>query len=187
MARTRWAVIAALGMLSALATPGLAGATVSVALSLDEMVDHADHVALVTCESAQASRDDRGRIVTDYTLRVEESMKGDGGATLTMRSLGGVIGDLGMRVEGEPHPELGRRYVVFLERRGGQLRAVGMSQGVMPVTEQGGTLTVAPGGAGMSLVQRVRGGQLSPAPAALLHPEPYLELRTRIGARVSGE
>jgi len=184
MRRAGWALCAALAVVLPIASP--AGATVSVALSLDELVDEAEHVALVRCTGAQASRDDRGRIVTDYALRVEESMKGDGG-TLTMRSLGGVIGDLGMRVEGEPHPTVGARYLVFLERRGGALRAVGMSQGVMPVSDQGGTLTVAPGGGGMSLVERLRGGRLGPAPPALLRPEPYLELRERIGARVSGE
>ena len=177
-----WVGAAVVAVMAALASPALA--TVSQALSLGELVDRADHVVLASCVDAQASRDARRRIVTDFSLRVEESMKGGAAAgdTLTMRALGGAIGDLGMRVEGEPHLEVGRRYLVFVRatRDGRILRPVGMSQGVMPVEEQGGELTVQPGGEGMALVQRARGGRLVPAPAAILHPEPYALLRDRV-------
>ena len=182
-----WVGVAVLGWLAALASP--AHATISEALSLDALVREADHVALVTCVDARASRDGRRRIVTDFTLRVEEAMKGGtpAGATLTMRSLGGAIGDLGMRVEGEPHPEVGGRYLVFLRRLrdGRTLRPVGMSQGVMPVQERNGELIVQPGGGGMALMQRGGGGQLVPAPPALIHPEPFPTVRDRVEESVA--
>ncbi len=167
-----------------------ASATISEALSLDELVGRADHVVLATATDARALRDSRDRIVTDYTLRVDEAMKGDAaiGSALILRSLGGAIGDLGMRIEGEPRLEVGRQYVVFMARTSsGSLRPVGMSQGVLPVREVAGQATVMPGGEGLSLVQRVRGGQLAPAPAALLHPQPYLELRARVDRVIEGE
>lgn len=182
MGTRAWVGVAVVGAVVGLASP--ASATISQALSLGELVDQADHVVLATCVDARASRDGRRRIVTDFTLRVQESMKGgaSAGETLTMRRLGGAIGDLGMRIEGEPHLEVGERYLVFLRTLsdGRTLRPVGMSQGVMRVQDEGGELTVQPGGDGMALVQRARGGQLVPAPAALLHPEPYVLVRDRV-------
>lgn len=171
--------------LAVLSLGGHASATVSEALSLRELVQQADYVVLATAREGRARRDAHGRIVTEYALRVDDVMKGElhAGSRLVMISLGGVLGDLGMRVEGEPHLEAGARYVLFLRRSGDALRPVGMSQGVLPlrgVAEQ----VVLPGAAGLSLVQRVQGGALLPAPAALLHPEPYAHFRARVDAVV---
>jgi hypothetical protein len=104
------------------------------------------------------------------------------GSQLVMTQLGGVLGDLGMHIEGEPHLDPGQRYVLFLYPASDHrtLRPVGMSQGVMPLREQNGDTIVYPGGAGLSLVQRVAGGQLMPAPPALVHPEPWDQVRARI-------
>jgi len=167
-------------LLSLSAAP--AEATLSEALSLRELVAQSDVIVLATCVDQRALRDSRERIVTDYSLRVEETMSGSApaGGTLTMRRLGGELGDLGMRIEGEPRLMPGERYVIFLRRVGAILRPVGMSQGVLPVEDRGGALTVHPGGAGLGLVQRARGGQLVPAPAALLHPEPWERIRERV-------
>ncbi len=165
-----------------------ASATISEALSLRELVQQADHVVLATTVGARARRDTYGRIVTDYTVEVQDVLKGPArlGEPLVMTSLGGAIGDLGMRVEGEPHLRVGSRYVLFLRRAGGTLRPVGMSQGALAVRE-GDEPLVLPGGGGLSLVQRGQGGQLMPAPAALIHPEPYPRLRERVGEVVDGE
>lgn len=170
-------------VVSVLLAAAPASATISEALSLRELVRQADHVVLATAVDERALRDGRDRIVTDFTVRVEEVMKGDAsvGATFEMRRLGGVLGDLGMRIEGEPHLESGKRYVLFLARTTeGHLRPVGMSQGVLPVEQRGRETIVIPGGDGMSLVQRVQGGQLVPAPAALMHETPYSTLRERV-------
>lgn len=188
--RSRIALVVAV-WLGALALPGLASATITEALSLTDLVREADLVVLAAAIDEHAQRDARGRIVTDFTVRVDEVMKGDAsvGSTLVMRRLGGVMGDIGMRVEGEPHLEIGARYVLFLHRLsdGRTLRPVGMSQGVLPVEEQRGETIVLPGGDGLSLVQRVQGGQLLPAPGALIHPTPYLELRDRVGVVIDEE
>jgi hypothetical protein len=189
MRRERIAVFTAVLLLGgALALP--ARATISEALSLRDLVREAQHVVLATAVDARVQRDARGRIVTDYTVRVEDVMKGDarGGGTLVMRALGGAIGDIGMHIEGEPELVLGERYVLFLHVLGDArtLRPVGMSQGVMPVEQQGSEEMVHPGGAGLALTQRAR-GQLVPAPAALLHPEPYAQLRDRVGQVVATE
>lgn len=171
--------------------PATAHATITEALSLEQLVQRADHVVLATAEAENARYDARGRIVTDFTIRIDEVMKGSTrvGARLVMTRLGGAIGDLGMRVEGEPHLAVGVRYVLFLRagRDGRTLRAVGMSQGVMEVQTQAGAPTVMPGGGGLALMQRVRGGSLVPAPAALVHPEPYARVRARVEQIAGGE
>ncbi|MCB9595921.1 MAG: hypothetical protein H6719_24590 [Sandaracinaceae bacterium] len=165
-------------------TPGVAHATLSEALSLDELVRQSTLVLRVTCVGERTLLDDRSRIVMDYELRVDEVVHGASraGETVTMRRLGGELGDLGMRIEGEPSLTPGSRYVVFLYAVNGLLRPVGMSQGVLPVSTEAGALVVHPGGAGLALVQRGGGGQLVPAPPALLHPEPWERLRERLDA-----
>ncbi len=163
-------------------TAAPAAATLAEALSLRDLVAQSEQVVLVSCTGEQALRDDRDRIVTDYALRVEDPISGASraGDTLTLRSLGGELGDLAMRIEGEPRLVPGRRYVVFLRSIHGVMRPVGMSQGVLPVTEEHGSLTAHPGGAGLALVQQSGRGQLVPAPPALIHPEPWEQLRERV-------
>lgn len=169
-------------LLALVASP--AQATLSEALSLNELVRQSEQVLLVTCVAEETLRDDRDRIVTDYAIRVDEVSRGDArpGQTLTMRRLGGELGDLGMRIEGEPRLVPGERYVVFLRAVGGVLRPVGMSQGVLPVTDEGAALMVHPGGAGLALVVRDATGRLVPAPAALQQDEPWESLRERLDA-----
>ncbi|MCZ7683510.1 MAG: hypothetical protein M5U28_33890 [Sandaracinaceae bacterium] len=53
--------------------------------------------------------------------------------------------------------------------------------------EQSGEPMVLPGGDGLSLVQRVQGGRLVAAPAALLHPTRLVELRERVDRVVEDE
>lgn len=179
-----WKVgVVALGALFFLVST--ASATIIEALSLAELVQEADHVVLVTCIDEHALRDSRRRIVTDFDLRVEDVIEGPSaiGSHLTMRRIGGAIGDLGMRIEGEPHLVVGERYLVFLRQLpSGTLRPVGMSQGVMPIQAPTASAPamVIPGGGGLALRQRGPAGQLAPAPAALLHPEPYEQLRPRL-------
>lgn len=164
--------------------PTSAAASLSLALSLEELTRSADLIVLVRAGEGQASRDARGRIVTDVPVEVLDVVSGDAtvGARLTLRRLGGAIGDLGMRVEGEPNFEAGARYLVFARRTeaSAPLRPVGMSQGVMRVRPGDGGDWVEPGGDGLGLVQRARGGRLLPAPPALLHPERLDRVRARV-------
>ena len=177
-----------LGVLSLLAAAP-ASATMSEALSLDQLVGGADHIVVAVATSSRSQFDSQGRIVTDVEMQVEDSMKGSSAAghILVVRRLGGYVGDLGMLVEGEPQFEVGGRYLVFLRAmtNGQTLRPVGMSQGVMSVVADAGAPMVHPGGQGLSLVQRVRGGQLAPAPAALLRPERLDVVRSQIASIVA--
>jgi len=160
------------------------------ALDLGGLTSSADEVFVAEAISERVHRDDRGRIVTDVRLRVAESLGGERGAgeEVVLRCLGGSIDGVGMRVAGEAQLAVGETAVVFARRSdGGWLRAVGMSQGVLPMRPGPDGWWVEPGGAGLSLVRRGGSGRLVPAPAALQRAMPLAELRRAVvSARAHG-
>lgn len=184
-----WAYRRALGWFAvvlfvvAIVFPGeRAVASVARALDLPELVRRADRVAVVTALDQRASWDRYGRIVTDVTVQIDELVKGDPTASrvVEIRSLGGTIGNIGMRVEGETALSSGERALLFLRRdAGSRLRAVGLSQGIMRIDRQDGVDWVQPGGRGLAL-QRQVGGQLTTAPPALLYPRRLDDVLTEI-------
>jgi len=177
-------LLAALALLFAAAP---AAASVTMALDLAELVAASEQVVLATVIDQRCRWDGERRIVTDVTLRIDDPMKGAHarGDDIVVRRLGGAIGDLGMRVEGEPMFEDGERAVVFAERRAGHLRPTGMSQGVLRVSlDDGGRELVHPGVAGLELVRRSRTGTLIPAPAYLIEPRPLADVMDEIRAVV---
>lgn len=171
---------AALALLIAAAP---AAASVTVALDLDELVSHSEQVVLATVTGQRVHRDTQRRIVTDVTLRIDDSMKGGHGRgeDIVVRRLGGAIGELGMRVEGEPIFTDGERSVVFAERLGQHLRPTGMSQGVLRVRlDEGGRELVHPAVRGLELVQRTPAGAMIPAPAYLIAARPLNDVMDEI-------
>lgn len=161
-----------------LAVPHVAEASVVEALTLRQLVRESDHVVVARVESQRAHYDELGRIVTDVTIRVEEAMHGGAArsATLVVRRLGGVVGDVGLRVEGEASFVDGERLVLFarvLRVPGGTvLRPVGMSQGVLPIDASSGVEMIQPGGAGLELVVPRGDGSLQPSPPAFTTAQP---------------
>ena len=80
----------------------------------------------------------RGFIVTDHTVRVRRCFKGPCPAVRTLRTLGGVVGDLGMHASGEARPRPGHELVLFGQETGGVVRALSRGAGVYTVTDDGG-------------------------------------------------
>jgi hypothetical protein len=163
----------------------VARATIVEALDLPELVQHSDHIVIGTVLATQARYDAYGRIVTDATLRVETTMKGSSspGGTLVVRRLGGVIGDLGMRVEGEPTLTTGDRRLLFLRDYGAHCRAVGMSQGAVRIEQDPTGRTMAlPNGEGLALVQPRSPGALQSSPGPNAVPATHAGHATRAGA-----
>lgn len=185
--RRCFASLAVLAVALAVALP--VSASVMIALDLPTLVQRASHVMVVRVESQHARWDARRRIVTDVSLRVEESMKGGAapGALLVLERFGGAIGDVGMHVEGEPMFADGSRVLVFAVRSVADpthLRPLGMAQGVMPIRARAtatGDDLVLPGGEGLALMQRVNGGLVA-APPAIIAPRALDELRATIAA-----
>lgn len=97
--------------------PRSAEASVSVALTLQELVDGSERAVEVVAterrsvwEQVEGSR----RIVTYTTVRVLDSLFGPRGSSLQVRTLGGVVGKIGQHVSGEPQLAVGARCLLFL-------------------------------------------------------------------------
>src|SRR4051812_37325749 len=92
-----------------------AGASVSVAIRFDALVKSADAVAVTTPLDGHSAWED-GRIYTYTRLRVDQTLASTrslGGEAL-VRTRGGVVGDIGQLVDGEPTFDVGRATLVFL-------------------------------------------------------------------------
>lgn len=159
-----------------------AAATSLQALSLGELVENAQQIIVGEVLTSQSHYDERGQIVTDHEVRVIDVWSGQPLSSVLVRSLGGSVGEVGMRVPGSASLRTGERYLLFLRSISPNrpMRCVGMSQGAMPVQGSAQSAQVLPGGAGAHLVQRNPQGQLIAAPSALLHAESLPRLRRRI-------
>ncbi|HEY6880130.1 MAG TPA: hypothetical protein VI299_19030 [Polyangiales bacterium] len=133
-----------------------ARASVVEALDLETLVREADSVVLARVIKSESHYDDRGRIVTDYQMQVEHVEKGNValGAAVTVRKLGGIVGDKGMTISGEPSYTDGELVLLFGKGGKSYLRPVGMGQGAMRVSERDGARYVRSDARGMSLVKR---------------------------------
>jgi hypothetical protein len=185
--KQRW--IYGCGLLLALALGGLSAtavASVVKALSLEDMTRKADMIVVGVGAEAQSRRNDDGRlIVTDVSVDVQQVLKGatKAGDDVIVTLLGGSLDGLGLSVPGEASIPIGKPALLFLYRTGKEgrdLRVVGMAQGVMPMQGEPGALLIIPGGAGSELVERGSDGKLSPAPGALLRPEPAANVLERV-------
>lgn len=118
--------------LPAAVTVAPARASLVVALDLPQMVERADHVAVVDVQSVEAAWDEKHeRILTTVDLSVVEALKGTMGPAMHVKVVqpGGTVGDVTMKVFGLTQFTPGERALVFL--RGSQTGAsvVGMAQG----------------------------------------------------------
>jgi hypothetical protein len=145
----RWALLAAL-----VAAP--ASATVVVPLDLNGLVDHADRVVLGRVEAASARWSaDHSAIYTEVTLRVERALTGPAraGDAIALRTEGGSVDGVGMRVYGAARFTVGEEVVAFLEQRGAATWTVGMAQGKMRVVTVGGARLAVRDVAGLGFVE----------------------------------
>lgn len=155
---------------------GAVHAAVVERLSLDELLRRSTVVSVVEVTETSASWRD-GRIVTTVHARSTRAAKGArAGDRLEWFVEGGVVGEIGMRVPGEPTFSPGDRALVFLSPAAGSLRVTGMSQGVAVVSGARGAEMLSPPPGGATLVARDRAGRFVPAAAWLPSPRPLAEV-----------
>jgi len=96
---------------------GEAWATTVVKMDIEKLSVLSDAVVLGRVEGFQ-SRWEEGRIVTDVALRVVVPIKGkvDAGTVITVRRMGGTVGDLRQWTPGATDFAVGERALVFLDR-----------------------------------------------------------------------
>jgi len=108
-----------------------AGATAVLGVDVDQLTRQSDLVVrgVVKSKESRWSGDGR-RILTDVQIDVSEPFKGFPSRTITVQQPGGVVGDIGQRVDGMASFEPGEEVVLFLERYGPQrFQVTGAAQG----------------------------------------------------------
>ena len=110
-----------------------AHATTVIPPNFDELVDQAQLIfqgTVIDTQSQWAGEGGNRRIVTYVTFKVEEAIKGDPGATYTLRMLGGTVDGQTMEVTDAPKFKTGDRDIVFVENNGSQfIPLVGIMHG----------------------------------------------------------
>jgi hypothetical protein len=116
-------------LLLALALP--AGAAVAIAATVEDLAAESDTVLRARVESRTTRRsEDRRHLRTEVVLVVNERLRGEASGRVGVVVPGGVLGDVGQRVDGAPAFEDGEEVVVFLRRLpGGAFRVHGLAQG----------------------------------------------------------
>lgn len=144
-----------------------ATASVSLLLRYAELVDET-RIAVVIAPLRSESRWEGGRIYTSTVARVETVIAGgvEVGTEVTIRALGGTVGNVGQSVDGEPIFDRDRATLVFLKPardREGHFAVVGRAQGQYAVDRAVGHARVRPSRQTGTLLKRVApSGPLSP-------------------------
>jgi len=158
-------------LLAVLVVASPANGAVVQALELQELVAHADRIVLGRVLFSESFRRPDGQLGTWHRIAVERELRGSvpDEQEVIVETLGGQIGDIAMRIEGEPSFTVGERVLVFM-RDGGPytaFRPVGMGQGVMRVRTEQGVETVRQSREGMMLMRRNAQGRLERSLGAL--------------------
>jgi hypothetical protein len=162
-------------LLAALLIVGLptspANGSIVQGLELQELVAHADRIILGRVLFSESFQRADGQLGTWHRIAVEREIRGSAPdeQEVIVETLGGEMGDIAMRVEGEPSFRVGERVLVFV-RDGGPytaFRPVGMGQGVMRVRREQGVETVTQSREGLMLVRRNAQGRLERSLGAL--------------------
>ncbi len=104
--------------------------------TLETLSTKAARVVLARVSNQYAGWDEAHRRIYTWTeLEVLETWKGPDQSSVLVKSLGGQVGDVGMRVSGTPEFVPGERVVVFLREVGAEFAVVGMSQGKFRVVD----------------------------------------------------
>jgi hypothetical protein len=132
----QWQTVLWLGTLLATAVAPLEATTLA-RMSVDDLTHSAGAVARLRCV-AHESRWDRGEIWTFTRFAVIESWKGSLPTHVTIRLLGGHVGELTSIVPGVPRFEPGDEAVLFLETtRAGDFSVTGWTQGTFRIHRAG--------------------------------------------------
>lgn len=150
----------------ALLLPTWAQATIIIPRSLEQMSVEASAVVRAKVVQRQASWDaDHRRIHTYTELQVLETVHHTKplGSTLVVRTMGGEVGDIGMRVAGVARFEVGEEVLVFLRDDPldpAQFQVVGMSQGKYRIDRSGPSPVAVPSLDGLAFARPSPSGTL---------------------------
>jgi hypothetical protein len=115
-------------------------ATTVERLSLDTLVKKSNRIVIGKVRSSRTFwTSDRKLILTNYTIEVQETIKGQDASTVEITTIGGKIGDLTLHVAGMPQFEKDENAVVFVEKSGIYSTVVGLGQGKFAISNGEGS------------------------------------------------
>jgi hypothetical protein len=173
-----------LTLLTGLLVASPADASIVQGLELEELVASADRIVLGQVLFSESFQRPDGQLGTWYRIGVQREIRGRAPdeSEVIVETLGGQMGDIAMRGEGEPSFTVGERVLVFI-RDGGPytaFRPVGMGQGVMRVHMDHGVETVTQNRKGLMLVRRNAQGRLERSLGAVPEKERLDALLARL-------
>lgn len=158
-----------------------------VPLSLEELATESTAIVRARVLDRSAAWDDeRKRIYTTTVLEVVESVYSAAplGREIRVRTLGGEVGEVGMKVAGTPELKLGEEVLLFLRPDGKvptSFAVIGMNQGRFSMrTDSAGRLIASPTWDGIAFARPGSDGVLRVAGHETPTEKPYLELRSQI-------
>src|SRR5436189_4659179 len=108
-------------------------ATTVIPPSFDDLVGRAEMIFQGTVTDVRSEWTGEGaqrHIMSYVTVKVEEAIKGNPGASVTLRMLGGTVGAETMEVSDAPKFKIGDRDILFVENNGSQfIPLVGIHHG----------------------------------------------------------
>ena len=169
-----------------LSVPSGGFATIVRYVPFDTQCESAEIIALATVTSVESRwADGRKVILTEARLNIVESVKGSASGTVSVRLLGGTVGELSQSVAGTPSFKVGQTWVLFLEPSGaGDYRVVGFNQGCYPVIEQAGKKMVGASLAASETGAHVMGGGVAGSLNVSTTVESFL---AQVKSRLNGE
>jgi hypothetical protein len=161
-----------------LALPALA--TTLVAMDVAALTRASRCVVRARVASVSALRSDAGRITTAVEVERLETWAGPDLEVLRVLVPGGVVGNVGQRVEGAPRFVQGEEVVLFLAAHGPAFQPVGLAEGVWRVDRSSGSVPIV-------RPEPLEGGVLLVGPdasraASLQTPMPLDALRAQVRA-----
>src|SRR5215510_12130792 len=131
MAKTRILLLLAF----ALSLSTITHATTVERLNLDGLVKKSNRIVVGKVRESRTYWSSNGKLIlTNYTIDVEETIKGEPAPTLELTTIGGTIGDLTLHVAGMPMFSTNENAIVFVESTGAYLTVVGLDQGKFTIT-----------------------------------------------------
>ena len=116
-----------------LAAPGARG-SVSFTVVLDALARESAGACLETPIEAKSVWEG-GRIVTYTRVHVDRVFAGALGSEIWVKTLGGAVGDIGQRVEGEAVLRFGQQSVLFVSSYEGSFVVTARGQGQFPIVK----------------------------------------------------
>ena len=131
MAKTRMVLV----LTVILSVSALTHATTVERLNLDSLVKKSNRIVIGKVRNSRTYWSSNGKLIlTNYTIDVQETIKGQAAPTVELTTIGGTIGDLTLHVAGMPVFAKDESAVVFVENTGIYSTVVGMGQGKFSVT-----------------------------------------------------